>query len=901
MLPENGPDRIGRYELHGLLARGGMGRLYLARDPNTGRLVVLKLMDGTLDSAELRDRFDREARSLASLNHPNIVHIDDYGDHQGSPFIVMEFVRGETLEEKIRRRAQLSVPQKLRLLVELCSGLAHAHQSGIIHRDVKPANLMVDQDDHLKILDFGIARVSGSNRTRMVNPLESAAPTQVGTLGYMSPEQTQGQGIDVRSDVFAVGAVAYELFAGVPAFTGATARELEASVLRAQPLPLTTRVPGLDVEIDGIVRTALSRDPNDRYKDVGILAQAFERCRARLDPAGAQSGPSRAGGSAAAPNAPATVRAGSAYVRAVAAFKEQATELARRCALEALAEDPAHTGARALLTRLDQSGQPAPASRSAAAKPAPQAGSFWDGGAGSSPSSFGHAGQGGGSLDPTVLIAVPKGGPSAQPPAPIEQTVILRRDQLPGFGPSRGEETVAISAADLPPLSPTPAAPPPPASAASSADVRPSPKKPAGGMLAGLQGLFGRKPSSTAGAAAATSRRELPVSPVVLIALVAFVLVGALVYAGIHFGSSLWASGQTVTLTKPTGGTIVGGGLECGTRGSNCSSRFKDGDSVEFQAVADAGYVFTSFMGDCAPTGRMLMTSAKTCGATFQQIGASASPGVNWPLTITKPTGGTIVAAGGVLCGSLGSNCTASVPDGAPVNLHVEPDSGFAFVAYTGDCAPNGETTMTAARSCGATFAPTGAPPKVDVPSGQPPGGGGRRAGGSAINVAPPPPPPVAPVAPPQAPAAPAEPLPAAPSPLDGPKVPPAISPEEHARLEIEQLVKDYCSDLESLNPDRVSAHFQLPQRQLRDQFRQYQRLNCSITTEKPKFDNLAISAAGGSGTARVLFDMKQVIQMKSGGAPQTVETNVTMIASRPTQRDPWKIERVEHKPKPKP
>ncbi|MGC4085958.1 MAG: serine/threonine-protein kinase [Vicinamibacterales bacterium] len=326
MLPADSPDRIGRYELHGLLARGGMGRLYLARDPNTGRLVVIKLMDATLDSAELRDRFDREARSLASLSHPNIIHIYDYGDFKDSPFIAMEFVRGETLEERIKRRSTMTVPHKLRLLTELCSGLAHAHEAGIIHRDVKPANLMVDLDERLRILDFGIARVADSNLTRMINPSEGFGPTQIGTLGYMSPEQTQGGEIDRRTDVFAVGAVAYELFSYVPAFTGATTRELEASVLRAQPMPLTTRVPGLDPEIDAIVRTALSRDPKDRYKDAAALGQALERCRARLDPVGAQSMPARSAHAAPAAGASASVRAGSAYVRAVAAFKEQATD-----------------------------------------------------------------------------------------------------------------------------------------------------------------------------------------------------------------------------------------------------------------------------------------------------------------------------------------------------------------------------------------------------------------------------------------------------------------------------------------------------------------------------------------------------------------------------------------------
>src|SRR5512147_560020 len=140
------PTRIGRYEIKGRIGGGGMGTLYLARDtnPTTDRLVALKLLRTSFDSEDLRQRFAREAQSLAELNHPNIVIIHDSGEFQDSPFIVMEYIRGETLAESIRRRAPMSLGQKLGLLAELCAGLAHAHEAGIIHRDIKPANLMVD-------------------------------------------------------------------------------------------------------------------------------------------------------------------------------------------------------------------------------------------------------------------------------------------------------------------------------------------------------------------------------------------------------------------------------------------------------------------------------------------------------------------------------------------------------------------------------------------------------------------------------------------------------------------------------------------------------------------------------------------------------------------------------------
>ena len=137
-------SRIDRYEIKSLIGTGGMGSLYLARDtnPNTNRLVALKVLNAHLDSADLRERFARESRALAALHHPNIVNIFDSGEFQGSPYIVMEYISGETLAEKIRRRAPLTVAEKLKMMAELCAGLAHAHEAGIIHRDIKPANLI---------------------------------------------------------------------------------------------------------------------------------------------------------------------------------------------------------------------------------------------------------------------------------------------------------------------------------------------------------------------------------------------------------------------------------------------------------------------------------------------------------------------------------------------------------------------------------------------------------------------------------------------------------------------------------------------------------------------------------------------------------------------------------------
>src|SRR5215831_16130578 len=275
------PTTISRYEIKSRIGRGGMGDLYLASDPNTNRLVAIKLLNATLDSTELRERFAREARALAALNHPNIVGIYDTGEFEDSPFIVMEYVRGETLAELIRRRASLSVSQKLKLMEELCAGLAQAHEAGIIHRDIKPANLMVDQQNHLKILDFGIARVAEGNRTRVGLPL-TQMNVSIGTPGYMSPEQIEGGEVDHRSDIFAVGAVCYELLSYNEAFAGTNTRQIENRVLRGQPAPLATILPGLDPEVDEIVLRALKRDPNKRYQDAATFERALSRMRVRI-------------------------------------------------------------------------------------------------------------------------------------------------------------------------------------------------------------------------------------------------------------------------------------------------------------------------------------------------------------------------------------------------------------------------------------------------------------------------------------------------------------------------------------------------------------------------------------------------------------------------------------------
>jgi serine/threonine protein kinase len=265
---------IGRYKVVSRLGQGGLSTLYLAHDPAIDRMVAIKVMRGELEDSDLRARFAREARAAGSLRHPNIVTIFDVGEEAGSPYIAMEYIRGETLKAIIQRRAALSLPVKLKLLEELCDGLSYAHKAGLVHRDIKPANLMLDGDGAVKILDFGIVRTSSSGMTQ--------TGVLVGTLAYMSPEQIAGKAIDHRSDIFSVGNVAYELISYKPAFPGTLQDGILGRVMHEAPAPLAHAVPDLDPEIIAIVDRALEKDPANRYQDLRDMRHDLIRVRRRL-------------------------------------------------------------------------------------------------------------------------------------------------------------------------------------------------------------------------------------------------------------------------------------------------------------------------------------------------------------------------------------------------------------------------------------------------------------------------------------------------------------------------------------------------------------------------------------------------------------------------------------------
>jgi serine/threonine protein kinase len=259
--------------VHERLGRGGMAEVYLAHDAKLDRLVALKLLR-EFDHDELLKRFEREARAIARLAHPNIVTIHELGDHDGRPFIAMEYVAGESLAELTRRRAVLPLNYRLKLVEDLCAGLACAHRAGIVHRDVKPANLMVDNQSVLKVLDFGIVRMGGPGLTQM--------GTLVGTVNYMSPEQVSADGVDHRSDIFSVGAVFYELLSYRQAFSG-TFVEVISKIMHTEPVPLSELCVDLDAELVAMVSRCLAKLPGARYQDLLTLRSDVERVRQRLE------------------------------------------------------------------------------------------------------------------------------------------------------------------------------------------------------------------------------------------------------------------------------------------------------------------------------------------------------------------------------------------------------------------------------------------------------------------------------------------------------------------------------------------------------------------------------------------------------------------------------------------
>jgi serine/threonine protein kinase len=278
--------RLGPYEVLDLAGGGGMGEVYRARDTRLGRVVALKMItDAIGDDPQVRHRFEREARAIGALNHPNICAVHDVGTHDGRDFLVMEYVDGQTLTQRLHK-GPLKPPELLTVAIEIAEALVAAHREGITHRDLKPSNVMLTRSG-VKLVDFGIAKLH--------EPVHSGAPsrpeddltttvatvkgTLIGTVPYMAPEQLEGRPVDDRTDIFSFGAVLFEMATGRPAFAGASTAALVAAIL-SESRPHLPDAAGRSRALDRIISGCLARNPDDRWQhaaDVLILRLLYWR------------------------------------------------------------------------------------------------------------------------------------------------------------------------------------------------------------------------------------------------------------------------------------------------------------------------------------------------------------------------------------------------------------------------------------------------------------------------------------------------------------------------------------------------------------------------------------------------------------------------------------------------
>jgi len=272
-------DRLGPYEIVALLGAGGMGEVYRAHDSRLDRTVAIKVLPAHLSSRpELRQRFEREARAISSLSHPNICAVFDTGEAGGNAYLVMEYLEGDTLADKLVR-GPLPLQQVVRSGVEICQALDAAHRHGITHRDLKPGNIMLTKSG-VKLLDFGLAKLSqtvtattSDALTASVQPPLTGEGTFLGTLQYMAPEQLEGREADARTDIFALGAVLYEMTTGRRAFEGSTRTSIMTAIMHSDPPPLATLQPLSPPALERIIRPCLAKDPEERWqtaRDVGL-------------------------------------------------------------------------------------------------------------------------------------------------------------------------------------------------------------------------------------------------------------------------------------------------------------------------------------------------------------------------------------------------------------------------------------------------------------------------------------------------------------------------------------------------------------------------------------------------------------------------------------------------------
>jgi serine/threonine protein kinase len=273
-MPLSAGDKLGSYEVLARLGVGGMGEVYRARDTRLERTVAIKVLPGHLtQDPQRRERFEREAQVVSSLNHPNICVLHDIGEERGTLFLVMEYLQGESLAARLAR-GEMPIAEALRCATEIAAALDVAHRRGVIHRDVKPGNIMLTKTG-AKLLDFGLAKLrpAAPVAEHTVTMAMTAEGSIVGTLQYLSPEQLKGREANARSDIFAFGATLYEMLTGSRAFQGANQASLITAIMSVEPPPLATVQPLAPAALERIVRCALAKDPDERWQSAADLRQ----------------------------------------------------------------------------------------------------------------------------------------------------------------------------------------------------------------------------------------------------------------------------------------------------------------------------------------------------------------------------------------------------------------------------------------------------------------------------------------------------------------------------------------------------------------------------------------------------------------------------------------------------
>src|ERR1700674_522695 len=276
-MPVPAGTKLGPYEILSAIGAGGMGEVHKARDTRLDRIVGIKVLPTHLaDRSELRERFEREAKTIASLNHAHICTLFDTGHQDGIDFLVMEYLEGETLAQRLVKGA-LPIQQVLQYSIEISDALDKAHRKGVTHRDLKPGNIMLTKSG-TKLLDFGLAKlkqeVSPAIPDSQLPTMKSAITgegTILGTLQYMAPEQVEAKEVDARTDIFAFGAVVYEMATGKRAFEGKTQASLIAKILESDPPPMTLLQPMAPPAMDRVVKRCLAKDPDKRWQTASDL------------------------------------------------------------------------------------------------------------------------------------------------------------------------------------------------------------------------------------------------------------------------------------------------------------------------------------------------------------------------------------------------------------------------------------------------------------------------------------------------------------------------------------------------------------------------------------------------------------------------------------------------------